>query len=129
MARFRASALGQAHVAQRQLHLFQRGKRREQIEALEHEAGVLQAEMLQFAHAQAAEFMPQRTHTARIGRLQAAENRQQGAFAAAGRAGNQRQFASVHVQREIVQHRALDAAGHERLAVRCGLQRQSWQDV
>jgi hypothetical protein len=88
-----AFAIAHAAVAQRQLHLLQRGQCREQVEALEHETDMVQAEALHLAAGHVAHVLAQRVHAATIGRGQAGQQRQQRALAATRRARYQGQLA------------------------------------
>ncbi|KAG1470739.1 hypothetical protein G6F57_011673 [Rhizopus arrhizus] len=62
-----AFAIAHATVAQRQLHLLKRGQRREQVEALEHKADMVQAETLDLAAGHVTHILAQRMHAATIG--------------------------------------------------------------
>src|SRR6185437_26438 len=112
----------EAHVVERQLDLLERAECGEQVETLEDEAGVLQAEAFQRAQVELAEFAAERLHAAAVDLLQAAEDRQQGALAATGRPGDQGQLAGLDIQGEVVQHLGVQVAGDERLADADGAQ-------
>src|SRR6185437_7335798 len=106
----------QAKIVQRQLYLLQRAQRGEQVEALEHEAGVQQAETLQRPQVEPAQVAAQGRHPAPVHRLQAAQDREEGALAAARRSGNQGQFGWLDAQRQAVQHLGAYPPGDEGLA-------------
>ena len=118
-----AFAIAHAAVAQRQLHLLQRSQCREQVEALEHEADMVQAEALHLAAGHVAHVLAQRVHATAIRRGQAGQQRQQRALAAPRRARDQGQLARIDVQRQAAQHRHLHIAGHEAFFQCVGLQR------
>ena len=75
-----AFLVAHAQVAQRQLDLFQRRERRKQVEALEHEARMVQPEALEVAAAHGAQVLSQRMGLAVIRMLQAGQQRQQRAL-------------------------------------------------
>src|SRR6185312_12034746 len=101
-----------AHVSQRQHHLFQCGHRGKQVEALEHEARVLQSKTIERVAIAAEQILAQRDHAARVGPLQTRQDRQQRALAATGRSRDQRQLPRIDGERQAAQDfRAQLAAG------------------
>jgi hypothetical protein len=86
------SRRSEAHIAQRQLHLLQCRQGRKQIEALEDEARMAQTKFLQRRRAELGQVLAQCQRMAGIGLLQSRHQRQQRAFAAARRAGDQAQL-------------------------------------
>jgi len=97
-----------AHVED-ELHVLQRRQGREQVVGLEHEADVSTAQCRQRLRAGARGGLAAQPHGAASRRQHAAEDRQEGRLAAAGRPHQQRQRAARQRQRDAAQRR--DAAG------------------
>ena len=103
VARSRCSRAGDAamHVKHRQLDIFQRGRAREQIEALENKADFLVADVRQLIAVQSRNIHAiQQIMSALVGRSRQPMHVHQGGFARTARAHDRHEFAALNFQRD-----------------------------
>ena len=98
-----------AHEREREENLLESGEGGEEIEALENEAAVGEAEGVAGPVVEGAKVVAEQRRVAGVGREEAAEGGEKGALAGAGGTGAEREFAGKDFDRQIAQD--LDPAG------------------
>ena len=95
---------GHAGDAGGQTDIFERGEFGQEMIRLKNKTDAAVAEMRQLTFGERGEILSGKKDFARVGRIQAANQMEQGAFARAGRAAQREKFAARHVEVHAAQH-------------------------